>query len=185
MTTASARDKVKNRFNIPLSVTALDTIIDGLVSDATDLLNNYVRLTATATTVVTYTTTSFTVASGRTVIDLSLDDGLNKPVILTDWYQEDTTIKLTGSFDGTITYRYKTNYTTSDLTSLPTEYNQPFLNLCYSEFSTFLAGDRSAYSMYTQSAGARAVDNMIDLAQFYEQKAERQFATVEQSEGSY
>lgn len=185
MTTASARDKVKNRFNIPLSVTALDTIIDGLVSDATDLLNNYVRLSSSVTTVVTYSTTSFNVLPGRDVTDLYLDDGLNKPVVLTEWYQEGTTIRLTSSFEGTITILYNTNYTTSDLTNLPTEYNQPFLNLCYSEFSTFLAGDRSAYSMYTQSAGARAVDNMIDLAQFYEQKAERQFATVEQSEGSY
>lgn len=184
MTSTSARDKVKSKFNIPTAVTALDTIITDLVADATDLLNGYVRLSTTTTQVVTYTTTSFTVTAGRKVRELYLDDGLNKPVVLADWYQTDNTVYLTGSFEGTITYRYETNYSTSDLPSLPTEYNQPFLNLCYSEFASFLAGDRTAYSEYTQSAGARAVDNMTDLAQFYEQKADRQFAKFELSEGT-
>lgn len=184
MTSATAIDKVKNKFNIPLAVTALDTIITGIVADATDLLNGYVRLSSTATTAVLYATTSFTVTTGRKVRELYLDDGLNKPVVIVDWYQTDDTVYLTGSFEGTITYRYETNYAVSDLASLPTEYNQPFLNLCYSEFASFLAGDRSAYSEYTQSAGARAVDNMTDLAQFYEQKADRQFAKFELSEGS-
>ncbi len=184
MTSATAIDKVKNKFNIPTSVTNLDTIITGVVADATDLLNGYVRLTATATQVVTYSTTSFTVTAGRKVKEIYLDDGLQKPVTITDWYQVDTTVYLTSYFDGTLTYRYDTNYTVSDLPSLPTEFNQPFLNTCYAEFASFLAGDRSAYSEYTQSAGARAVDNMTDLAQFYEQKADRQFAKVEQSEGA-
>lgn len=184
MTSATAIDKVKNKFNIPLAVTTLDTIITGIVADATDLLNGYTRLTTTATQVVTYTTTSFTVATGHSVKEIYLDDGLGKPSIITEWYQVDATIYLTGFFDGTLTYRYDTNYTVSDLASLPTEFNQPFLNTCYAEFASFLAGDRSAYSEYTQSAGARAVDNMTDLAQFYEQKADRQFAKVEQSEGA-
>lgn len=184
MTTTSARDKVKNRFNIPSTETGLDTIIDSCVADAIDMLSGYVRVGATATTTITYGTYEITVTAGRKVTDIWFDDGSGKKVTVIDWYQEDNVVYLTTTLDGTITYRYEVSYDSSSLANLPTEHNQPFLNLCYAEFSGFLAGDRSAYSEYTQSAGARAVDNMRDLSDFYERKADRLFAKVEQSEGA-
>jgi hypothetical protein len=184
MTSASAVTKVKNRFNIPTAVTALDTIITSCVADAIDLLNGYAYVSSTATINLVWTDTEFTVAANRKVTALTLDDGLNKPVTITEWFQKGLKVFLRTSLEGTVTYYFDTPYDDAALTNLPTEFNQPFLNLCYSEFAGFLAGDRSAYSQYSQSAGARAVDNMRELAQFYEQKADRQFAKVEVSEGA-
>ena len=184
MTSASALTKVKNRFNIPTAVTALDTIIASCVADAIDLLNGYAYVSGQATVAVVFDDTEFTVAANRKVTALSFADGVNKPSTINEWYQKGTKVKLRTSLDGTITYDYDTPYDDTSLTDLPSEFNQPFLNTCYAEFAGFLAGDRAAYSEYAQSAGARAVDNMRELAQFYEQKADRQFAKVEVSEGA-
>lgn len=185
MTLASALAKVKLKYNIPTSTTSWDSVINGCIADAVELLSGYVYKTNTATQAITFTDTEFTVTAGRIVRQLWFDDGSGKKSEVNDWYQRSNKVYLMTTLDGTITYEYDENIgaNDTDLGNLSSEFNQPLLNFCYSEFASFLAGDDANYSKYMQSAGARAVDNMVDLANFYENKAQRQLDKVERSDG--
>ena len=51
--------------------------------------------------------------------------------------------------------------------SVPLEYAQVIINWAMSEFYSLLTGDKRKYNIYTQTTGARSVDNLRDLSDYY------------------
>lgn len=66
----------------------------------------------------------------------------------------------------------------ANVASLPAPYSRVLIDLACAEFCTLLAGDKSCYNIYAQTNGARAVDNMLDLSDFYTNRAERRLNKI-------
>lgn len=65
-------------------------------------------------------------------------------------------------------------YTDADLALLAVDYPAAMLPLylfAMSEFAVFLVGDKRKFNLYIQSNGVRTVDEMKDLATYYENRA--------------
>jgi hypothetical protein len=58
------------------------------------------------------------------------------------------------------------------LSTVPAELELAVIWYAMSEFYELMTASKSKYNIYSQSSGARAVDNMRDEALFYEQKAD-------------
>lgn len=74
-----------------------------------------------------------------------------------------------------------TAYATS--TELPDHLIQPVIWLAMSEYYDYLAGSKSSYNSYSQLSGARAVDNMADESERFENKALNELADQAQIYG--
>lgn len=57
------------------------------------------------------------------------------------------------------------------VSTVPEHLEQAVYWYAMSEFYDYLVGNKSKYSVYAQSTGARSVENMQELAEYYEQKA--------------
>ena len=185
MTPTQALAKVKKKFNLS-SVTTFDTIITDCIETASLLLAPYVNKPLTVDTSVSLasTDTSFTLpVAGSTVrrIHLVLSDG--HEVLWTDWTQHGDTILLTDNLPGSCTVHLYADgdYEAADTVDL--RFAPAWIDWACSEFATTLAGDKTSYNTYSQTTGARSVDNMLDLAEFYEQRAERRIIRVADAEG--
>ena len=93
-------------------------------------------------------------------------------ILFTSWLEDSTQIRL----------HLRTPFTIATIAQIPLSYKQAVIRLACSEFATMLAGDKSRYNIYAQSNGARAVDNMLDLADYYETKAEKVLLSLGVSE---
>lgn len=87
----------------------------------------------------------------------------------TDTYHHGTSLILR---DLTTSYTKARVYGTTSfvLADVPSYLEQAVLWFAMSEFYDFLSGNKRKYNLYSMN-GARAVDNMKDEADFYEQKA--------------
>ncbi len=54
-----------------------------------------------------------------------------------------------------------------NITDVPPEYSMVVLNWIMSEFYSLLIGDKRKYNIYAQTTGARGVDNLRDLSDYY------------------
>jgi len=177
LTTASARDSVKKRLDIASSVLVFDDAIDEFV------LSGVKRLYPIAQRELPVQTSSVVVDNyGEATVDLSV---LVTPCKAARKVEYSTGYGFTNSDDnyhhgvmlylrdlpsGTATLRIYglTNYVLDTVTE---ELESPVFWYAMSEFYTYLVGNKSKYSIYSQSTGARSVDNMQELADYYEQKA--------------
>lgn len=186
MTPTQARDKVKVKFDIPAATTTLDASIDEAVKTALTLLSPFVNnpLTVNTSVSLAQTATSFTLpVAGSTLKRLHLAFSNGHQVLWTDWTQHNDTILLTENLPGAAVVSI---YAEGDLASGATvseRFAPAYIDYACSEFATTLAGSKSKYNIYAQTTGARGVDNMLDLAEFYEQRAERRITRVADSEG--
>jgi len=74
------------------------------------------------------------------------------------------TIYGSSSYERTVVVEGSGRY---DVANVPLEYNQVIINWIMSEFYSLLTGDKRKYNIYTQTTGARSVDNLRDLSDYY------------------
>ena len=176
MLAPTALASVKMRLDIDSSDTTWDTQINEFVANAVKRLYPIAQLEVAvqtvALTVDTYGEAQITMSSLTTPIlaarkvEVSGGYGWSET---NDNYHHGTTLFIRG-LSSSDTQARVYGVTTFDLASVPTYLEQAVLWYAMSEFYDFLSGNKRKYNIYA-SGGARAVDNMKDEAQFYEQKA--------------
>lgn len=174
MTTAEYRDRVKSRFRITGAI--LDDDIEDCVTDALSYLAPFIQESVVDETLTADSNTeTLTIpTAGATLRRMSLrsgTSGLFQP--FNDYYVEGDVIYLQSYADDATTVRLHLSVPYSVVADLPATFSQILLLYSCSEFASLLAGDKSRYNIYSQSTGARGVDNMSDLADFYENRGER------------
>lgn len=181
MTTAEALTAVKNRLNI--TTTDFDTQLTDFFDTSID------RLFPKVMQEVTVQSTVPTIdAYGEATVDLSslstsLDDvRLVEATEGQSWYPVDSIYRhgtslrvrdLQSSVTFLKIYGLKKYSVADAAVSIPEQYELPVLWFMMSEFYDYLSGNKAKYNIYTQSTGARAVDNMRDESEYYEDKAIR------------
>lgn len=188
MTAAEARTRVKYKFHIPQSVSTFDNDVDMAVTIAVDALAPYASLPATPDT-------SKTLASGVDILawDFTLKsiDKIFHRVnstdvwqLLTGWYNDNANIYFTEVVGPTnLKILPKAPYTLAGIESLPNKFQPAFIDFACSEFASFLAGSQAKFDNYIQATGAKATDSMINLSEFYENRANIRAREVGDPEG--
>lgn len=177
MITATARASVKSRLDIDSSLTTFDAAIDEFV------LSGVKRLYPIAQREIPAQTKVVTVDSfGEASVDLST---LPTPALAArkveanmggayfpanETYHHDVTLQVRELPENQSVTLKIYGLAAFDLASVPSYLEQAVIWYAMSEFYDFLAGNKSKYNIYAQS-GARAVDNMQDESENYEQKA--------------
>lgn len=185
MTPTQAREKVKTKFDIPTATTSLDAAIDEAVETALVMLTPFIHSPLTVDTSVSLasTDTEFDLPiSGSTLKRLHVTYTGGHQVLWTAWTQHGDTILLT-ELPGAVDVTLYADAALSAGATVPERFTPAYVDYACSEFATTLAGSKSKYNVYAQATGARGVDNMLDLAEFYEQRAERRVARVADAEG--
>lgn len=175
MTTAAARDAIKARLS--LVDNTFDSLIESLVSASVN------RIFPTAGDPVAAQVKSITTDDyGEAIIDLSsLTTAVNfarkseystggafHPVDRS--FHHGNNLYLRGLPTTAINARiYGVKPYT--ITNLPTYLEQAIIWYGMAEFYDYMASNDSSYNIYSQTSGARAVDNMRDEALYYESKA--------------
>lgn len=182
---------LKVRLGIESSNTDFDTMLAEFLQSAT------IRLYPTTAVEVPPQTTTISVDSyGEAIIDLAtlstpvldvrssmgvevLYNGTYMPV--NSVFRHGTQLRLRDLDSGTTTARlYGLNQfalTGSDATTtIPTYLQLPVLWYAMSEFFEYLGSNKAKYNIYAQQSGARGVDNMADVSEFYEQRADNYIA---------
>lgn len=181
MTTAEALTAVKNRLNITDS--SFDTQLTDFFDTAVDRLYPKIQKEVDPQTV------NLTVDTwGEATVELStlspaLDDVRLVEVTQGDsWYPADSIYRhgtklrirdlATTVTQGKL-YGLKAYVVVSASTDIPERFELPVLWYMMSEFFDMLAGNKSKFNIYQQSAGGNAVDDMRAESEYYENKAER------------
>lgn len=176
MTTAEARTSIKRKFKITGST--LDTDIDEAVATAVDLLAPFIKKPIIDTyNVASGSDTQYlepvllTTDADLIAVNITGGSTINEPftdytrrgnrILLKQWLADDTDVTLF----------LEVPYTITTIADIPRMYTRPMIELASAEFATTLAGDKSRYNIYSQQTGARGVDNMLDLAEYYETRA--------------
>ncbi len=180
MTTAQALTAAKNRLG--LTVTTWDNQLTDFFDTAVDRLYPKVQKEVAAQS-VTPTVDSY----GEATVDLSslgtaLDDvRLVEATEGFQWYPVDEIYRhgnslrirgLRSEVSSIKVYGLKKYVVAADTVDIPEVFELPVLWFMMSEFYDYLAGNKAKYNIYTQTTGARAVDNMRDESAYYEAKAE-------------
>lgn len=171
-----ARNQIKRRLDIDSAVTTFDDAIDDFV------LSGVKRLYPIAARELAPESVSISVDSyGEAIVDLSTltDEPLAARRVDVSagfgWspaqhnYHHGTSLfirELESDITNAKVYGLARHY----LGTVPEELEQAVLWYAMSEFYDYLAGNKRKYNIYMQS-GARAVDNMRDESEYYEQKA--------------
>lgn len=174
MDSTKALERVKTRLHIAASNTDFDADINDYVESAVNRL--YPMVTKLMDTrEVTLTSNSQTVelqsgAEGVSFIEI-IQDGEY------DFYEEYSLVGRKIRFDNSQTSGRKfaiteyTRHTYAAITDIPAEYELVVVYWAMSEFYEFLAGNKRKYSVYMNSAGTNAVDNMQDMVDRLEERA--------------
>lgn len=176
MNTTAARNSIKKRLDIDSSQTAFDEAIDEFV------LSGVNRLYPIAQQEVDIQTASINVDEfGEASVDLS---ALTVPCLAARKVEYSTG---SGFYGATETFHHGKfllirelphgassvkiyGVTSFDLASVPSFLEQAVIWYAISEFYDLCASNKRKYNLYMDN-GARAVDNMRDEADYYEQKA--------------
>lgn len=184
MTPTQALAKVKKKFDLS-TISTFDTLITDCIETASYLLAPYIRKPLTVATSVSLdqTDTNFTLPTSGSILKRLYLTYNDTPMLFTDWTQEGDTILLTGTLPhGATTAIYALgDYAPADI--IPTKAAPGWVDFACAEFATTLAGSKSKYNIYAQQTGARGVDNMLDLAAYYSQEADRKLSRVADAEG--
>lgn len=191
MTATEVRDFVKGKFQIPSANTDFDGDIDDCVEVSVSTLEPFVRRNYPADTSVTVASSSdsFTVPeSGTTVYKLQVRASGTTDNWLTvkDFFQIGDEVYLQDEYGTAIDCRIfaQGEYDLSTIDNIPSRFDGALIDYACAEFASVLAGQKTKYNIYQQVNGARSVDSMADLAQFYEARAERRAEKVQDLEGS-
>lgn len=184
MTEADIRNAVKRKYRI--TAATLDTDINEAVAIAVEALAPFVKQSTVNNALTANSDTdSLTIpVAGADLVKIYTKgssgvfekfDSYSKHgdvIYLRSWLEDATAIRL----------HLKIPFTVATLAAVPVAFKRSIVDLACGEFATMLAGDKSRYNIYSQSNGARAVSNMLDLAEFYEAKATRQLVRLASGE---
>lgn len=180
MTTANLRAEIIRRFRIVGST--LNADIDECVIIAVESLSPYIKKSTVDTSLTAQSTTdSLTIpAAGADLEKVYTKGTSNSWEKFDDWTRMGDVIYLRSWLEDSTSVRLhlKVPYVIGDLSVIPQPFKRPIIDIASGEFATMLAGDKVRYNIYAQSNGARAVDNMLDLATYYEEKARRQLVLL-------
>lgn len=176
MDATTTRTSLKRRLDIDASVTTFDAQLDEFVLAAVDRLYPIAQLELTPQIVNTAPDTF-----GEVVIDLATLTGTPLAARRVEaysgyeWYKADDTFHhgtklIVRNLPVAMSQLKVYGVSSVTLATVPPELKQAVIWYAMSEFYSFLAGNKSKYNIYA-SGGARAVDNMKDEADYYEQKA--------------
>lgn len=176
MTNDEAQEKVKALFDIPTATTTWDTIIDGLVVDVASSLYPIIKKTSRfanyelAANINEIALTDLD-ADAVGVRHIDIKAGTDGDVEFqrmndSDWSVMGGYLVLHTEFDEAKTLRVW-GWLRFALAGLPAQYHHGFKLLAAADFARYLAGNKRQYSSYVQQTGARAVDNMLDIADNY------------------
>jgi hypothetical protein len=178
---ASLRTSVKARLDLS-SVTTFDSIIDTFINDSVKRLYPYASVEVDAQTksispsmgevIVDLTSLSTTVVGFRD-LEYTTDGNSWHPVEEKSAHGKYLTVRGLPSDAIQLKVFGLNPYTITDLP----EYLE--LGLVYyacAEFFNCLVGNKSKYNAYMNAAGSRSVDNMQDMAEYYESKADKYIA---------
>lgn len=189
LTTATARARVKRKFQIPTSDIGFDADIDDAVSMACDLISPFSKRKIAEDTSITLTAnqSSFTLpVSGSELNRLYIRASANyKWSLFTDWTQDGDTIYMYESFNSSMQLKILAygDYDVSTIASISNAMCIPLIDFACSEFASFLAGNKTKYNIYMQNTGARAVDNLLNMSEWYETRALRRVDKIADAEG--
>lgn len=195
MTSTEARTRVKFKFGIPSTVTTFDDDIDESVSAAIDVLAPYLSG-------VPQMDESLSLASGQNELTwIAVNDSIERIwyrttsssdwILTTDWYvipataYEDGRIIFTESFGTAVDLRILmyAPHRLVDIALFTATQITPLIDFACSEFASMLAGSKSHFNAYSQTSGARGVDSMTDLSNFYEGRAMARAERIADAEG--
>lgn len=186
MTAEDLEDLVKKKFRIQGS--DLDEDISDSVEAAVDTLSPYVEKAVTNDEATADSDDqSFDLPSAVSGADLIAIFSKSSGDIWTkfsDYVKFEDTIYLKAWVEDGTQFRLHVRqpFTIDDIADVPIKYKRGLVDAACAEFATVLAGDKTKYNIYAQSNGARAVDNMLDLADYYERKAVRRFERLSAGE---
>lgn len=181
MTIATARTRLKDRLDIASAVTTFDTLLDGCLEDAMPRLAPFFVYDMPEDTSVTLLTDadSFTLPSTvstlhKMYVRTNVNDNWRE---FDAWTQHGSKIYLYEGI-GTTTYvkvlaRRPYTFIDGDLALMPPTANVPLLMFAAAEFAVTLVGNKRKFNIYQQSNGARSLDEMRQLAEWYEGRAVR------------
>lgn len=176
MLVADARNAVKKRLDIATAVTTFDTDIDQFVTESVKRLYPFAQYEFDP-----QVATGFSVAGGRVRVDLSTLAGPVESVRFVESSDD-------GTYYSPVDHSQHGKYLTIDdvsssttrlqiyglgkftLANLYDYLEQAVVYYACAEFFKFLIGNKRKYNVYMQNGRAN-VDNMQDLADYYEQQA--------------
>lgn len=177
--------KVKSRYRI--TGTSLDTDIDDCADTAIELLAPYVKKSVVDTS-LTLDSTAETITiptAGADLRRLEIKDSGTGYWHKVESYRKDgdtVYFQETLSAGSQVRLFLRVPFTVATSEEIPFQFRQVLFDLASAEFASLLAGDKARYNVYSQSNGARAVDNMLDMADFYERRAMTRLNRLDTSE---
>lgn len=186
MDSASLILAIKRKFR--LTGATLDTDITASITLAVNSLAPYIKKSVVDSSLTANSTDDFlTIPVAYTGADLTNifvkeSNGLWRKFV--DYSKDGDIIYLREYLDNASSIRLhlRVPFTFAQVATIPLAYSRALVELSCAEFATMLAGDKSSYNIYAQSNGARAVDNMLDLAEYYERTAERRLIKLNAGE---
>jgi hypothetical protein len=189
LTVSTARARVKRKFQIPTSDTGFDADIDDAVSMACDLISPFSKRKIPEDTSITLSAnqSSFTIPSAGSEINRIYirSSSSYQYALFTDWTQDGDTIYMYENFDSSMQLKILAygDFDTSTIASISNAMCIPLIDFACSEFASFLAGNKTKYNIYMQNTGARAVDNLLNMSEWYEGRALKRLEKIADAEG--
>lgn len=178
----TARTKIKSKLDIAVGNTDFDAMLLECIEQAVPRLAPYVQYQLaedTSVTLATYDDSLTLPVANSTLQRLFMRTSSNDVWQLVDlWRQHRSTVYLQDII-GTTTYvkilaHRPFAYSDADLALLEADYPSAMLPLylfAMAEFATMLVGNKRKFNIYQQMNGARTLDEMKDLVEFYENRA--------------
>lgn len=190
MTSASVIKSVKYRANIPLDNDVFDPELEDFANDAVARLYPIVvrELAEDTTTTLSADTHTFSLPTGT---DAIRSGGLfiKNSTDTDDCYQSydeftlhGSTVYLQEDFDTAKTIKIL-GLGRHTINTLPEEFKVAIVYYVLSDFFSLLAGNKAKYNQYLQATGARSVDNMREMSDWYSEKAAQEVADRAQIQG--
>jgi len=191
ITQASALARVKEKLDIASGITIFDTIITDCLQDSMPRLGNFFQYDMPEDTTVTLATSadSFNLPNVASVLQkMFIRTNTNEVWRNFDyWNQHGSKIYLYDSIPSLyyvmLLARRSFVWLDSDLALMPVEAEAPLYMFACSEFATVIAGNKRKFNIYQQTNGARSLDEMTKLAEWYDQRATRMCEDAISSEG--
>lgn len=181
MTTLTARARVKEKLDIASTITLFDSIIDNCLTDAMPRLAPFFVYDVPADTSLTLASNddSFTVpGTNATVQKIYVRTSPNNVWANLDfWGQHGNKVYLYERIC-TTTYvkllaRRAFTFTDADLALMSPAAEAPLYMFACAEFATILVGNKRKFNIYQQTNGARSVQEMRELSEWYDNRAVR------------
>ena len=178
-TDAQVLTKVKNRLDIPAATDTFDTVLADFIDNARARLFPRVALEIDSQVI-----TSFTNDSGEVNLDLVTDFAEDIHAArqieaqdaygykrIEDFYHHGSKLRIRDVPTDATSLRIYGLAPFAAVDDVPEHFLSAVYWYAMAEFYDYLAGNNSQYTIYTQTTGARGVDNMQQVSAYFEAKA--------------